>query len=89
MSGGMIAFLALEAIIFAIWAYHAFAILFHLRRWGVEHTGSVNPGPITFINAVSFWMKNPEETARRRRFLALTVLLFIIIALSAAYLPTL
>lgn len=67
--------LTIQAITFALWAFTAFRILFHLRRRGVAMTGSAFPGPLTFLRAVRDWLRDPAERAWRLRLAILTLLM--------------
>lgn len=78
-----IVILALQAVLFAIWAIWAFVILFQLRRRGVDKTGSQFPGPLTFIDVTRDWMADPERRSQRIAFAILTVVMFAISALFA------
>jgi hypothetical protein len=78
-----IAILALQGILFAVWAIWAFVILFQLRRRGVNKTGSQFPGPLTFIDVTSDWLADPAARGQRNAFAVLTAVLFAISALFA------
>lgn len=67
--------LTLQAIAFALWAFTAFRVLFHLRRRGVAMTGQPFPGPVTFIHAVRAWLHDPAERTWRLRLAILTLVM--------------
>lgn len=83
MTAPQIAILGLQAVLFLIWAIWAFVILFQLRRRGADKTGSMFPGPLTFIDVTRDWLADPACRMQRIRFAFLTVILLAISALSA------
>ncbi|QQA42941.1 hypothetical protein [Pelagovum pacificum] len=80
----VVLFLALQAFVFLVWAALAFQTLFRLRARAVDRTGRQFPGPVTFINTTSEWMRDPAE-ARQRRILLAATLLMISLTLISAY----
>jgi hypothetical protein len=74
--------LSLQAITFALWAFTAFRILFHLRRRAVEATGQPFPGPVTFLRTLRAWSGDPTERPWRLRIALLTLVL---VGLSAGF----
>jgi hypothetical protein len=67
--------LTLQSIAFALWAFTAFRILFHLRRRGVAMIGNSFPGPLTFLHAIRDWLRDPAERTWRLRLAILTLVL--------------
>jgi len=71
----MIWFLVAQGIVFLLWAIEAFRTLFGLRKRAAATTGRQFPGPLSFVGAVSTWLRDPAERSRRWRLLGLTVVL--------------
>jgi hypothetical protein len=72
--------LILEGLVFSLWAFLMFRSLFRLRARAVKATGSQYPGPIAFLRAIGDWLGDPEAKRERMMLLAVTLLLFAIIA---------
>ena len=83
MSTNAIAILALQGGLFLIWAIAAFRLLFQLRRRGMDKTGRIFPGPLTFIDVTRDWLNDPECRGQRIGFAVLTVVLIATTALFA------
>lgn len=70
------AILALQGVVFVIWAYSMFRMLFSVRRIAVEDTGKAYPGPIAFLAAFTAWLHDPTyRTQRKMLFVSLPVLI--------------
>ena len=87
MSGGVMAVLALQGMVFAVWAFYAFRCLFKLRADAVAASGKLWPGPIASIRAFKGFVTMPKYGRDRRIMLALTVALFVLIGVFAALAP--
>lgn len=67
--------LAVQTVAFAVWAYVAFSVLFHLRGRGEAMTGQPWNGPVVFLRAAGEWLRDPAEQRRRRLLFVLTLVL--------------
>ena len=76
------AWLTLQGIAFALWAFTAYRILFHLRRRAIAMTGNSFPGPISFLRAIRAWLHDPAE---RPWHLRLAVLTLVMLGLSVGF----
>lgn len=76
----MTAWLAAQAVLFAVWAFVAFRILFRLRARAVAESGAAFPGLRATLAAFAGFLREPGF-ARERRLLA--VLTAALLAMSA------
>ncbi len=76
----MIPFLIVEGIVFAVWAFLMFRTLFRLRARAVRETGASFPGPVSTLKYFGLFLRAPEYRRDRRLLLAVTLLLFALIA---------
>jgi hypothetical protein len=84
----MAVLLGVQGVVFALWAFWMFRCLFRLRRWAVAQSGSVFPGPVVTLRSFAGFATLPEYARDRRILLALTLVLFALIALWAALVRT-
>jgi hypothetical protein len=73
--------LILEGLVFALWAFLMFRSLFRLRARAARETGSAFPGPFATLRAVGDWLRDPATKSDRMTLLAVTLVLFAIIAI--------
>ncbi|SLN33429.1 hypothetical protein [Roseisalinus antarcticus] len=83
MTWPIVLFFVLQGVIFLAWAALAFRTLFHLRTLAVAETGRIFPGPLTFLGAVSGWLRDPDEALPRRLLAGMTFLLFALAGISS------
>ena len=87
MSGGFIAILGLEAVVFAAWGFHAFRCLFKLLGRAVAETGHPLPGIRVGLHMFRIFATAPEYARDRRILLLLTLALFVLIGAVVALAP--
>ena len=87
MSGGFIAVLGLQGVVFVAWAIHAFQCLFKLRARAVVQTGSGLPGVKVALHMFRAFGTAPEYGRDRRVLLGLTLVLFVLIGVVVALAP--
>jgi hypothetical protein len=75
--------LAIQAPVFAFWAFLMFRNLFRLRRRAVARSGSPVPGPGATLESFGAFLKLPEYRRDRRLLGAVTLLMFVLIGLHA------
>jgi hypothetical protein len=84
MSGPVIAFLTVQAVVFAIWTFLVFRALFGILRRHNAATGRLFIGPGDVISVYGAYLKDPSYSQEKRRILMLTGLLLILTILFAA-----
>ena len=62
----MIVMLALQGVVFTVWAFWMFKVLFALRRRAVAETGRAFPGPGATLKQFADFLRVPEFAADRR-----------------------
>lgn len=82
MAIGMV--LALQAVIFAVWAVIAFRSLFRLRAHVVRQTGQAMPGLAAALGGFRAFVTDPAFRGDRRALGAATAALAAVMALFAA-----
>lgn len=78
MQNPFIIALSVQGIAFAVWTFLSFRAIFQIRAIAASDTGQVFPGPVSFLQAMGVWLKDP---AHRR------IRLFWLIALICVVLP--
>ncbi len=68
--------LALQAVVFAVWAWLALRSLFRLRARAVARSGRPFPGLSATLEAFGSWLRAPQFAPERRRLGLVTLLLF-------------
>mgnify|MGYP001224256898 CR=1 FL=1 len=79
----MTALLAVQALVFGLWAVLMFRTLFRLRRRSVARSGKLVPGVGDTLEGWGAFLKHPEFRTDRRLLGAVTVLMFALIGLNA------
>ena len=79
----MNAVLAIQAVVFALWAFLMFRALFRLRRRAVLRSGRAFPGLGDTLEGYAAFLRDPEFRTDRRVLGAVTLLMFALIALNA------
>lgn len=87
MSATAIAVLGVQAVVFAVWAFHAFRVLFHLRARVVEESDRAFPGMAVTLRMFRAFAQEPRYARDRRLLLGLTLLLFALIGVFALLAP--
>ena len=59
--------LAVQAIVFAVWAWLVFRALFQLRARAVDRSGRAFPGLAATLEAFGAFLRAPEFTHERRQ----------------------
>lgn len=83
MTWPILLFLGLQVAVFVVWAALAFRTLFLLRSRAVSRSGRAIPGPLTFLNAMSDWLRDPAERRPRHLLAGATLLMFALSFVSA------
>ncbi len=83
MSTSTILILNLQGIAFAIWIFFFFKALFQIRAIAAAETGSIYPGPFSFLAAMRVWMRDPATRKTRIGWLAAFVVLTLCMILIA------
>ena len=58
-------FFSLQGVAFLIWAICSFRAFFQIRAIAAAETGSINPGPFSFLSAMRVWMRDPATRTLR------------------------
>ncbi len=82
---GLVALLAVQAMVFVLWAAAMFRTLFRLRRRAVAESGIAFPGPGATLRSFRAFLTEPEFAADRRRLGWLTAALVALIAASTLW----
>lgn len=75
------ALLAVQAAVFALWAWVAFRVLFRLMGWAQRASGRAMPGPGWTLRSYGAFLRDPEFAGDRRRLGGLTLAMFALIGL--------
>lgn len=81
------ALLALQAVVFLLWALLAFRLLFRLAGMARVETGQPLAGPVAFLRMAGLWWRDPDRRAERLWFGALTLALLALSGLFALVAP--
>jgi len=79
----MVALLAVQGVVFAVWAFLAFRTLFRLRARAVAASGQMFPGLGATLAAFAGFWRDPELRADRRAMGWSTAAMVAMIALNA------
>ncbi|MEJ6392898.1 hypothetical protein V8J82_06520 [Gymnodinialimonas sp. 2305UL16-5] len=71
--------LALQTLVFIVWAIMMFRTLFTLRQRGEAETGRTFPSPGAFLTQLGYWLKSDEDRMDRKTLFFLT---FVLIAMN-------
>ncbi len=74
--------LALQAVVFAVWAWLAFRTLFRLAAWSRAQSGQTLPGPRWTLRGFGSFLRAPEFESDRRHLGLATLALAVIIAVN-------
>lgn len=80
----MVALLAVQGLVFLLWAVLMFRGLFALRRRAVARSGRMIPGPGATLDGFAAFLRDPEFRRERNRLGLVTVLLFALVAANIA-----
>ncbi len=83
----MTALLAVQAAVFALWAFLMFRTLFRLRRRAVARSGRSVPGVGDTLEGWTAFLRLPDYRADRRLLAGVTLLMFALIALHIWLVP--
>jgi len=75
--------LAVQAIVFAVWAFFMFRTLFLLARRARQNSGATFPGVGAALTQWRIWLTSKEDKTRRRRLGLLTFFVLLTNVLSA------
>lgn len=84
MSTGTSILLALQGLIFAVWAFLLFRTIFLLAHRARQKTGQAFSGPFATLSQWRNWLTCNEDRTARRRLGIITVALFCMSAINAA-----
>lgn len=87
MSGGFIALLGLQGLLFAAWSIYAFRCMFKIFARAVAVSGNGIPGMAVGLRTFRSFAVAPEYARDRKVFLVLSLLLFILIGAVVALAP--
>lgn len=87
MSGGFIALLGLQGLLFAAWAIYAFRCMFKIYARAVADSGSGIPGMAVGLRTFRIFAVAPEYARDRKMLLLLSLLLFMLIGAVVALVP--
>lgn len=59
--------LAVQALVFAVWAWLAWRSLFRLRAYAVDRSGHAFPGLSATLEAFNAWLRAPQFAQDRRQ----------------------
>lgn len=79
----MVALLAVQGVVFAVWAFLAFRTLFRLRARAVAASGQMFPGLSATLAAFAGFWRDPEHGVDRRAMGWSTAAMVAMIALNA------
>ncbi|RUS61010.1 hypothetical protein EGN72_06255 [Pseudorhodobacter sp. E13] len=83
MTGGLAAILALQAVVFVVWAVQMFRCLLRLRARAVAQSGKLWPGPVVSLRSFKAFVTEAEYQRDRRILGGLTLLMFALIGAGA------
>ena len=74
--------LAVQAVVFAVWAWLAWRSLFRLRARAVGRTGSAFPGLSATLEAFGAWLREPQFAQDRRQLAQATAMLAVVMVIN-------
>ena len=54
-----------QGLFFLLWAGLSFRAIFQIRSIAAGRTGQMFPGPISFLQAMTLWLKDPAQRGTR------------------------